>query len=162
MDEFEEVEEIKPEETREKSSGTTGSVSLKKSRRSIYTKAAAVIDMTARQFPVNPTIIAETVSLPEQTVRDMIERFEPIFLELRNVGAYRTAKTDLLAAVQLRALKSGLEESKLKKSSALSCMQIFEIANKAERLETGKATEINNNFTQLAVLHLDNGTKGSK
>ena len=85
--------------------------------------------------------IAEVVKMPESTVKDILERFKPIFKSLERVNDYRRTKTDLLAAGQLMALESAMSGNKLEKAGFLSTLQGFEILNKAERLENNQSTE---------------------
>jgi hypothetical protein len=129
----------------------------RKKRRSLSAKTAAIVDLTVKGN--SPSVIAEIVDLPRQTVADIVKRFEPIFKELRGVADYRTVKSDILAAGQIAALKSAMSPKKLEKSSFLSSLQGFEILNKAERLDSGQATENVAHMGNFTVNHLRPGTE---
>lgn len=85
--------------------------------------------------------IAELVGKHEDTVSRILKPFKPVLKTMEAVADYRESKGDFLAAGQLIALETGLDETRMKKNSSLTAIKIFEVLNKAERLERDLSTE---------------------
>lgn len=111
----------------------------KRVKRSADYKRAKVITMHAQGVP--NCDIARAVDLKPERVRDIIERFKPVFKNLDRVHEYRDIKSDILASAQLAALESALSGNKLAKAGFLPTLQGFDILNKAERLDRDQSTD---------------------
>ncbi len=111
---------------------------LNKPRQSQAMKHAMIAKLKLEGVPANQ--IAEAVSMPPNTVRSVIERFKPFFNEVENVREFKEAKSDILEACQITALKSAFDEKKLKKSSFLATVSGVEKLQRMQRLHDDQST----------------------
>lgn len=107
-------------------------------RQSQDTKRALIVKMSMQG--IGSKTISDVVKLPVKTVESIRERFLKEFKELNEVDTFREAKSDIIEAIQLKALKFAVSDKKLNKSSFLATISGVEKLQRIQRLNDDQST----------------------
>lgn len=110
--------------------------------------------LLARQAGHTAKEIAECCTTPITTsgVQYIIDEWSETFKELANVTDYRTAKSELLSAVELLLLKAMCDPEKIAKASLQNAAFAYDKINTINRLEQGKSTQ---NIAKVVFTEID-------
>lgn len=101
-------------------------------------KTAKILELAAKNVDI--ATIAAATGLDRTTVRKRIKRYSQVFVEIRNVPAFQSARATLLNAAELTLLKSCVSPSAIRKASLNNRAYTYRQVHDARRLEEGKST----------------------
>jgi len=111
----------------------------KRTRKTRPRRGAAAVEMKTRGL--NAHEIARATSVPQTTVKGILDKYSKVFKALPKVAEFQQIKADLLDAEKLTALETAVSQSKLNKASFLALVTGAEKLHKMSRLERNQSTD---------------------